>query len=210
MHYKTIFCTLLVLNLITSFSLWGADLGANVLPYKKNLKEKILNGEIFSESKVSSSKSAASGFKTEIQELRFTIAGLHPKSCNYALKKLSLYENYNQFLDFVKVSRYDEKTQEIDYLLSHAFLPYDMRLIFKLPRINKEGIYPFIFEIGILKNLQGTIYVTSHKNRCLFLTKADWRGIHTGFPNVVFEFFSQALAKMSMESLFRLSSTLGH
>lgn len=210
MHYKNIFCALLFSSLLSSFSLWGTELGANVLPYKKNLKEKILAGEIFSESKVSSHDSTDPLIKGEVQELKFTIAGLHPKSCTYALKKLSLYESYSEFIDFVKQSRYDEKNQEINFLLSHAFLPYDMLLIFKLPRIDKEGVYPFLFEIGILKNLKGTIYVTSYKNRCLFFTKADWSGPKTAFPNVVFEFFSQALSKISMETLFRHSSTLSH
>ena len=78
MHYKFKFCTLLFLTSIVSFSLYGEALDHNVLPYKKNLKEKILEGEIFSESKVTSAQNN--------QELHFTIAGLHPKSCEYALK----------------------------------------------------------------------------------------------------------------------------
>lgn len=195
---------------IVSFSLWGEELNHNVLPYKKNLKEKILGGEIFSESEVKSQTISEVGNKTEIQELHFSIAGLHPKSCTYALKKLSLYENFSQFLDFVKVSRYNEQEKQIDFLLSHALLPYDMRLVFKLPRIDRPGVYPFMFEHGFLKNLKGDIYAINYGNRCLFYTKADWRGPHSGIPNIVFEFFSQTLAKFSMERLFRLSSTLSH
>jgi hypothetical protein len=182
----------------------------NVLPYKKKLKEKILNGEIFSESKVKSSTLIENGLVKQIQELHFTIAGLHEKSCDYALKKLSLYENYSQFIDFIKESQYDEKKEEINFLLNHPLLPYSMRLIFKLPRIDKVGSYPFTFELGILKNLHGTINVIDHKNRCLFFTKADWEGPHTGFPDLIFEFFSQTLSKLTMERLFRLSNTLSH
>lgn len=203
MRRKNFFCCLLFMTSIVSFSLWGEELNHNVLPYKKNLKEKILEGEIFSESKVTNTKN-------ETQELHFTIAGLHPKSCSYALKKLSLYEGYSKFLDFVKVSKYDEKNQEIDFLLSHVLLPYDMRLVFKLPRITDVGVYPFTFEHGILKNLKGDIYAINHNGKCLFFTKADWQGPHTGFPNIVFEFFSQTLAKLSMEKLFRISNTLSH
>lgn len=202
MHYKFKFCILLILTSFVSFSLYGEVLDHNVLPYKKNLKEKIFEGEIFSESKVKSAKNE--------QELHFTIAGLHQKSCEYALKKLALYENYSQFLDFVKTSQYDEKTNEINFLLSHTLLPYDMRLIFKLPRIEKTGVYPFSFEQGILKNLKGNIYAIKYQNRCLFYSRADWSGPHTGFPNVIFEFFSQSLAKLSMERLFRISNTLSH
>jgi hypothetical protein len=210
MRRKTKLCAMLFLTGILSFSLYGEVLDHNVLPYKKNLKEKILDGEIFSESNVLSSTIDVNGKKTENQELHFTIAGLHPKSCEYALKKLSLYENYSSFLDFVKTSQYDKKIGEINFMLSHPLLPYNMRLIFKLPRIDKVGVYPFVFEQGILNNLKGNIYAINHKNRCLFFTKADWSGPHTGFPNLIFEFFSQTLAKMSMERLFRLSNTLSH
>lgn len=210
MRRKTQFCYLLILTLIVSFSLYGADQKNNVLPYKKKLKEKIFTGEIFSESKVKSLVLVTGPKTEEIQELRFSIAGFHQKSCDYALKKLSLYENYSQFLDFVKQSQYDEQKMEINFLLSHALLPYDMRLIFKLPRITKEGTYPFVFDQGILKDLKGTIYVEKINDRCLFYSKADWSGTHTGFPNMVFEFFSQTLAKMTMERLFRLSNTLSH
>lgn len=210
MHQKKFFCALLFMTFIVSFSLWGDTLDHNVLPYKKNLKEKILDGTIFSESKVKSTTIQEKGKKSERQELHFSIAGLHPKSCAYALKKLSLYENYSEFLDFVKQSEYDNFTGEIDFLISHALLPYDMRLVFKLPKITAPGVYPFSFERGILLNLKGTIHVIEYKNRCLFYTKADWEGPHSGFPNLVFEFFSQALAKISMERLFRISSTLSH
>jgi hypothetical protein len=202
MHYKIKFCVLLFLTLIVSFPLYGEVLDDNVLPYKKNLKEKIFAGEIFSESKVTS--------KEKTQELHFTIAGLHQKSCEYALKKLSLYENYSEFLDFVKTSQYNEQTTELNFLLSHPLLPYNMRLTFKLPRITKTGVYPFTFDEGILKNLKGNIYVINHQNRCLFFSRADWVGPDTKFPNIIFEFFSQTLAKMTMERLFRLSNTLSH
>lgn len=210
MRRKNCLCASLFMTALLSFSLWGEELNHNVLPYKKNLKEKILEGEIFSESKVKSSSNSDKKEKNETQELHFTIAGLHPKSCSYALKKLSVYEGYSKFLDFVKESKYDEKNQEINFLLSHALLPYDMRLIFKLPRIDKEGKYSFVFEHGILKDLKGDIYAINHNNRCLFFTRADWSGPHTGFPNVIFEFFSQTLSKLSMERLFRISNTLSH
>jgi hypothetical protein len=181
-------------------------LNHNVLPYKKKLKEKIFEGEIFSESTVKSSVISSQ----KIQNLNFSIAGLHEKNCSYALKTLSLYESYTKLLDFVKESAYDENSQLLNFKLSHVLLPYDMRLIFKLPRITKEGKYPFVFEHGILKDLKGTIYVINYQNRCLFYSTANWTGPSTGFPDVIFEFFSQSLAKLTMEKLFRISSTLSH
>ncbi len=200
MRYKIIFLALFFL----SKTLCSQELKFENLPYKKNIKENILEGDVFSESKVKSLNSDKN------QSLAFSIAGLHPKSCSYALKTLSLYEDYSRFLSFVKESHYDESKKEINFLLSHMLLPYDMLLIFKLPRITTTGVYPFVFEIGILKDLHGNIYVSEYKGRCLFYSTAQWTGPKTGFPNMVFELFSQALSKLSMEVLFRISSSLKH
>lgn len=200
MRYKTIFLTLFLI----SNTLCSQELKFENLPLKKNIKENILKGEIFSESKVKSLN------LNKEQSLKFSIAGLHPKSCSYALKTLSLYEEYSSFLNFIKESHYDDKKQEINFVLSHFLLPYDMRLLFKLPRITTPGVYPFTFDIGILKDLKGNIYISNYSGRCLFYTIADWKGPHTGFPNLMFELFSQALSKLSMEMLFRISSSLKH
>ena len=200
MRYKIIYLTLF---LITN-TLCSQELKFENLPYKKNIKENILAGEVFSESKVKSLN------LNKDQSLKFSIAGLHPKSCVYVLKTLSLYEEYSHFLSFVKESHYDVSKQEIYFVLSHFLLPYDMALIFKLPRITSTGVYPFTFDIGILKDLHGKIYVSDYAGKCLFYSNAEWIGPKTGFPNVVFELFSQALSKLSMEVLFRISSSLKH
>jgi hypothetical protein len=207
MHHKIIFLTLF----LSCKSLFSGELSLENLPYKKNIKEKILDGQVFSESKVKNIEPGAHLPKnTREQSLKFSIAGLHPKSCSYALKTLSLYEDYSRFLSFVKESRYDEKKKEINFLLSNVLLPYDMRLVFNLPRITSPGAYPFTFNVGILKNLQGTINVIDQKGRCLFYSTADWRGPYTGFNPTLFELFSQVLSKLSMEILFRISSSLSH
>lgn len=206
MRYKNWKKYILVLFVLCNFSLRVYANETSFLPYKKNLIQKILTGEIFSESNIKSEKNG----ELKEQSLSFSIAGLHPKNCDYALKKLSLYEHYSTFLDFVKSSQYDDQTQEINFLLSHTFLPYDMRLIFKLPRIKEKGVYAFEFTNGFLKTLKGNIHVSEHNNRCLFFTKADWRGPDTGIPSKVMEVFLQVLSKFSMEKLFRISSTLSH
>lgn len=200
MRYKIIFLALFFL----SNTLCSQEIKFDNLPYKKNIKENILEGQIFSESKV---KSFNNGKE---QSLHFSIAGLHPKNCSYALKTLSLYEEYSHFLSFVKESHYNEAKKEINFTLSHFLLPYDMRLIFNLPRITRPGAYPYTFDIGLLKNLHGTIYVTEEGSRCLFYSNAEWTGPHTGINNIIFELFSQALSKLSMEILFRISSSLSH
>lgn len=175
------------------------------IPLKESVKKSVLSGEIFSESRVKSYENAKG--KTE-QNLNFQIMGYHPKTCSFAMKKLSRYEDYKKFIDFIKDSTYDVKTQELNFLLSHALLPYNMRLIFKLPRITGPGEYPYSFEIGVLSGLKGMIKVIDYNKRCLFYTDAKWTGPYTGFPNLLFEFFSQVLSKKSMEILFRISSHL--
>lgn len=176
------------------------------IPYKKSVKDSILAGDVFSESKVNDFEKENKKF----QNLNFSIAGLHKKSCSYALKTLSQYEKFNKYVSFVEESYYDEPKQEISFRLSHLLLPYDMMLIFKLPRITTPGTYPFSFELGFLKGLQGKIHVINHHNRCLFYSEAHWTGPDTGLNSLIFEVFSQALTKLSMETLFRISSTLSH
>lgn len=175
----------------------------NSIPLKESVKKSVLQGEVFSESKV---KSYENSRGTTEQNLKFQILGYHLKSCQFAMRKLSRYEDYKKFIDFVKDSDYDEKNQELNFLLSHTLLPYNMRLIFKLPRITGPGVYPYSFEIGVLKGLRGNIHVIDYKKRCLFYTDANWSGPYTGFPNLIFEFFSQVLSKTSMEILFRVSN----
>ena len=198
------FCFLVVFSI--NFSASSADLSFEKLPYNKTIKENILSGEVFSESRVENTKDGLSSN----QSLQFSIAGLHPKSCDYALKKLSLYEEYSTYLDFVKVSNYNESKQEIDFFIEHSLLPYRMELTFLLPRVRTVGSYPFTFQVGILKDLKGIIYVGKHKDRCLFYTTAKWKGPHTGIPGFILEIFSQTLSKISMELLFRISSNLAH
>jgi hypothetical protein len=174
------------------------------LPYKKKIKENILKGQIFCESKVKSFS------LSKEQSLTFSVAGLHSKNCNYAFKTLSRYEDYSKFVSFIKSSRYDELTQTLDFQLSHFLLPFDMQLIFNLPRISGPGTYPFSFDVGIFKNLKGTIFVGQDANKCLFYTTAQWQGEDTGVNNTILEVFSEVLSRRSMEILFRISSSLSH
>lgn len=214
MRYKLFFILCLIHALITPIYARGEEFSFAQLPYKKNIKEKISKGQIFSEVKVKSTtlneKHLKKNAPKEIQSFNFSISGLHEKDCNYVLKKLSLYENYSSFLDFIKESKYDEKKEEINFLLSHMLLPFDMRLIFKLPRIKSPGIYTFGFDQGFLKDLTGKIHVVEHSNRCLFYTTAQWEGPHTKIPNKILEVFTQALSAHAMTHLFRISKTLSH
>lgn len=166
------------------------------LPYSVKVKNKIVNeNRIFVISKVES-------FDKK-QSLNFEITGLHPKSCSWALVKLSQYEQYSNFLDFVKSSEF--KDNRINFLLDSSIMPYPMRLNFVLPRITEPGVYPFKFDKGFLKGLFGKIHVSNHENRCLFHSTAVWVGPETKIPDKIFELFSHTLARISMETLFRIS-----
>ncbi len=141
------------------------------------------------------------------QSLDYFIAGLHPKNCRIALSKLSQYERFSEFLDFVEKSTYIENQKRIILHLGHTLMPFDMLLDFEIPRIKEPGIYPFRFDKGFLKDLTGEISISEHNNRCLFSTTARWKGPKSRIPDRVFAFFSQALGKNAMETLFRISLT---
>ncbi len=165
--------------------------------------KKILNGDIYTKSHVEDFEI----FKQKKQKLDFYIAGLHKKSCSFALKKLSHYESFKDHIGYIKRSSYDDKSERVDFLLSSSLLPYNMTLNFQIPRIRKPGSYHFIFDKGFLRNLKGTITAVEYKNRCLFYTTAHWEGDHSGIPNAIFSFFSKAMSQLAMENLFRISTT---
>lgn len=140
------------------------------------------------------------------QSLSLTAGGPHPKSCQKAFRKLSRYESYKEFLSFVKKSEYNDDNQYVSFLFSSSFLPFDMSLEFKIPRIKRPGNYPFIFEKGFLKGLKGNIYVEEVKKQCVIFVTADWKGKKTTIPNLAFELFVDTLAHIAIKNLFRISS----
>jgi hypothetical protein len=158
----------------------------------------LLKGEVIGSGKVTTPRDKE-------QELKLFISGLHPRNCQRAMRKLSLYENYSTYVGFIKESRYNEQNQKINFLMDHALLPFPMSLSFKLPRITKEGVYPFVLEHGFLKDLKGTIVVKEVSNFCLLSMKTDWNGPETRIPNLIFESFIQTVGKIGLEHLIRVS-----
>jgi hypothetical protein len=179
------------------------------IPLKSDIKDHILKGKIYANSEVETVVLAKSktGKTLKRQSLNFKTSGLHKKGCRFALKKLSKYENFKNYLDFVSESHYDDKRKRVFFKLSSVILPFDMNLDFILPRITKKGVYPFSFDKGFLFGLKGVIHVSEHKKRCLFYTEAKWEGPKTRIPDLVFEFFSTTISKIAMKRLFRMSST---
>lgn len=160
--------------------------------------EDLLKGEVISVGKVSSPSEKE-------QQMMLFVSGVHPRNCKRAMRKLSLYENYSQYMNFVKQSYYDEKKQQVTFIMDHALLPFPMNLTFKIPRIKEEGHYPFTFDHGFLKDLKGTIGVKDVGKFCLLTLKTDWRGPETKIPNIAFEAFIQTVGKIGLEHLIRVS-----
>ena len=168
------------------------------LEVSKKILSHIENGKIFTTAKVNDAEKSQ-------QQLFFKIAGVHPRSCKKAFRKLSRYENFHQYLDVVKNSSYDDQKGRINLGLSSTLLPFDMTLDFVIPRITKEGTYQFYFDKGFLMGLTGVIDVKKHGDQCLIISESQWLGKKSKIPNLVFEFFLNALGKLTMENLFRIS-----
>jgi len=173
------------------------------LGLKSSVNRAVLDGKVYSTSEVNSFEEE----KREMQSLTFRIVGLHPKSCRFALRKLAHYESYQNHLDFIKKSQYSEEKKRVRFHMQSTLLPFDMILDFIIPRIKSPGSYPFMFDKGFLKDLRGTINIYDYKGKCLFFTKADWKGPDTGINDTIFEIFSSTLSKISMENLIRISRT---
>lgn len=133
------------------------------------------------------------------------VSGIHPRNCMRAMRKLSLYENYSSYMDFIKTSKYNDQTQKFTFTVDHALLPFPMIVGFRIPRITGAGHYPFTFDDGFLKDLKGTVIVKEVGKFCLLGLKADWRGPDSKIPDVVFGTFVQTVGKLGLEHLRRVS-----
>ena len=169
----------------------------------KKLTKKILSGTIVAVSNVNGQTKG----KESRQHLKLSGAGYHTKSCRFALRKLSLYENYKNYVGVIKESSYQEQKKRVMFKIESGLLPFTMRLNFKLPRIKTPGIYPFSFDRGFLKGLLGKIHVYEYKKKCLFIMTSEFKGPHTGINNYLLEFFSHALTKLTLSNLIRISKT---
>lgn len=180
-------------------SIWAVEMPQiSVFDQIPEASKKVLEkNEIYAQSKVESGK--------DWQSLDFVIVGQTSNSCRDGLRKMSRYETYPQYVGFIKKATYNDSNERVRFEMSSNLLPFDMVLAFKLPRIKSAGSYPFSFDNGFLKDLKGVIQVEERLNRCLFYTTAEWKGPHTGIPDSVLSFFSQALSKISMENMFRIA-----
>lgn len=147
---KTIFCLFLQLSLTLTLCYSQRTMASQVaknspitwdkLDLSDRIKEKLKNdNDVFCESEVESFDD------DKKQSLQFFIAGLHPKSCRVALTKLSQYERFSEFLDFVERSQYNEEKKRIRLNMGHTLMPFNMILDFSIPRITGNWPIPFSF-----------------------------------------------------------------
>lgn len=167
-------------------------------PPSEGQTEDLLKGDVISVGKVDSPTEKE-------QQMMLFVSGIHPRNCTRAMRKLSLYENYSSYMDFIKTSHYNDKTQKFSFTVDHALLPFPMIVGFKIPRIKGPGHYPFTFDDGFLKDLKGTVIVREVGKFCLLGLKADWRGPDSKIPDVVFGTFVQTVGKIGLEHLIRVS-----
>lgn len=182
-------------------SSFGAPISQELNPFYKLSSghlDDVLKGDVVSIGQVESPTDKE-------QELMEFVTGVHPRNCTRAMRKLSLYENYSQYIDFIKESKYDEKNQKIHFVIDHTLLPFPMVLEFKIARITKQGHYPFTFDHGFLKGLKGTVIVKEVGKFCLLGLKTDWRGPESKIPDTIFGTFIQTAAKLGLEHLIRVS-----
>ena len=198
MHYKFIIFILLA-TIYPCHSSTIELITFNKTTLDSGQKKRVLKGKTFAHS-------IANKFDGgKQQNFNFKIAALHPKSCNVALRKLSRYETFKNYIAFVTNSHYDELTQMVYFRLESSLLPFNMVLRFKLERIKKPGVYQFSFGYGFLKGLKGEIHVSEKDKRCFFYTKAKWTGPYTKIPSLLLEFFTEALSKIVVDKLFLIS-----
>ena len=167
---------------------------------QKNV-DKAFRGSVQSISKVESYEENGAEFQT----LNFRMVGVHPNRCKIALRKISLYEEYSDFISFIKKVEFSEENKKLAFFVDHKLMPYPMVLGINIGRVSRPGSYPYTFDKGLFSGLKGTIVVKDYKRKCLIAIHNSWTGKHTKIPNLVIEIFSQTLMRIGMEKVFRFS-----
>ncbi len=148
--------------------------------------EYLKKGEILAESSVENHKG-------NVQSFKINIAALHKRKCSRVLRKLSMYENYSDWISFIKSSKYDEKNKLLTIKADHTLLPFPMIVHIIVERARTEGVYSFSFPTGMFKGLKGKFLIKQHNAGCAFYADSKWIGKHTKIPNFVIELFSETL-----------------
>jgi len=141
------------------------------------------------------------------QSLDFKVYAIHPLSCRRGFRKISQYEEYSNYINFIKESTYDEKTNVVYLKMKPPIIRKFFYLEFKIPRIQEAGDYAFTFTKGFLLGLKGRILVSQLKNKkCLLSISANWQGKKLKYPKKIFEFFTESILENGIKKLIRMST----
>lgn len=172
----------------------------NKLKYSEGILQRVDKGEVISFSTVN--------YDVEKKLQSFVAYGLgfHKRNCQLAMRKISAYENFPNYLSIINKSTYDEKQKLLNLQVSPPILSYDIDVFIKVERIKNQGIYPFQFTSGFFTALKGQIELVDYKGRCLFHVTSNWAGPYSDIPSPILKLFLEAIIKMGMENFFRVSS----
>lgn len=137
------------------------------------------------------------------QVFQMQATGLHTKKCRKVLRKLSLFENYPEWISFVKKLTYNDESHLLTMHADHPLLPFPMIVHIIVKRPTKTGKYSFVFPTGIFKGLKGYYEIKEFDQQCFFYAESFWQGAKTKIPSMVIELFSETLAKIGGEVLMR-------
>jgi hypothetical protein len=172
----------------------------NKLNYSEKIQERVNQGEIISYSVVEYQED------NKIQTFEVYGLGYHKRTCKVAMRKLSAYENFPNYLSIINKSTYEEKKNILNFQISPPILSNDIDVYIKIDRIKDHGNYPFQFVSGFFTALKGNIELNDYNNRCLFHVTASWSGPYSDIPSPILKLFLEVIIKTGMENLFRVSS----
>lgn len=136
------------------------------------------------------------------QTMNMKVAGAHDKKCTKILRKLSLFDQYKNWISFVHESKYDPENRLLTIRADHTLLPFPMIVHVLVDKPTKEGVYPFVFPTGIFTGLKGKMHIKQTQKHCAVYSEANWSG-HKKIPDFVVEVFSETLTKLAAQALLR-------
>ena len=163
----------------------------------KTQKTYLINHQILSKAKVTTDDN--------YQKFLFKVMALHKKKCTRVLRKLSLLEEYANWIDFIKSSTYKEESHLLTVAADHPLLPFPVTIHIIMERPTKQGHYTFYFPTGIFSGLTGSFEIIEIDKKCFLFGQSSWKGKRTKIPGFVIEVFSEPLSKIGGEILMRKS-----
>lgn len=161
----------------------------------RSQRESLEAHEIFADAIVSSNKNK--------QTFKMKAMALHKMSCSKVLRKLPMFEEYKNWIGFIKSSTYNEKANLFTLRADHLLLPFPMIVHIVVERPKKEGIYKFLFPTGMFTGLSGEFEIKEINKKCILFAHGYWSGIKTSIPDFIIEVFSETLTKIAGEILMR-------